>query len=170
MTRLYLACYRGRSWFPSRLIQWQTWSKYSHVSMAAHDTDSGTWANVEAWHPDGVRETDGLLIGHDPKTRVDLFEYVVPLTEFQILVALSFARAQAGDPYDWRGCLSFVLRRRMQRDGAWFCSELVAESMLRAGRPIYNCDPWKVSPGMVAISPVVRRAAAVISGLLWWTV
>lgn len=155
-TVIYVAAYRGVSWI-SRRIQWWTWSKYSHVSLARRLPD-GTWRNIEAWEGVGVRETDHPLSGHTPCTPVDLFAFRRPLTEVEQERLWSLALEELGKPYDYRGVLSFILRRRMQRDGAWFCSELVADKCAQVGHPLYICEPWRVTPGMVAESVALEYA------------
>jgi hypothetical protein len=153
---IYIALYRGKSIWPSRMIEWFSWSVYSHASLARRMED-GHWRNIEAW-AGAVRETAGLLVGHDPKTPVDLFRFVNPLTYLETEMLWDAAQQEIGKPYDYRGVLSFVLRRRMQRPGAWFCSELVAAKCAAISRPLFTCEPWRVAPGMIADSTVLEKA------------
>jgi uncharacterized protein YycO len=69
-----------------------------------------------------------------------------------------FARGQLGKPYDWTMVLRFISRRQESRKsrGKWFCSELVYASFQKAGVDLLrDTDPWEVSPGLLARSPLL---------------
>jgi len=148
---LYIAAYRGKSLFPSQAIEWMTWSKYSHLAISQEMPDS--FSIIEAWYPGGVQESHSFGKLHEKNTRVDLFRFILPLSEEEENAIMAAMRSKLGCPYDWRGVLSFVLRRRMQKDGAFFCSELVAWACNQANRPILAGPVWKIAPGDVTKSP-----------------
>lgn len=153
---IYIALYQGRSW-TSRVIRWFTWSKWSHASLAWY-ADDKLVSIFEAWTSGGVRETHAFLDGHTPGTRIDLYEFRKSLTPAEVKCIVAAARAELGKPYDWRGILSFIFRKRMQKPGSWFCSELVMHCCLCAARLLLMCEPWRASPGDLAMSPELRLA------------
>jgi uncharacterized protein YycO len=61
---------------------------------------------------------------------------------------LAFLGKQAGKPYDWRACITFLKSRQWQEDDSWFCSELIAAALIECGwfdRPLYFASS-RVSP------------------------
>ena len=154
-----IALYRGTSWV-SKAIRWFTWSQYSHAALAVIDGSSVTVR--EAWHK-GVRTTHSWDDGHESGTRIDLYVFRHPPTEKEEATILATFDAEMGKPYDWRGAASFFFRRRMQRDGAWFCSEIVAHSCMAGGRMLLACAPWRISPEGIANSPMLKPDGYVVA-------
>jgi len=156
-----IALYRGKSLFPSRLIEWFSWSKYSHASLAIEALDGLTI--YEAWASGGVRKTRAWHDGHTRGTRIDLYEFIDPMSDIEICAIRSAAESDLGRPYDFKGILSFLLRRRMQSKNALFCSEAVTLWCLSAGRILQDTEPWKIMPGHIGMSPILRYVSSVIA-------
>jgi uncharacterized protein YycO len=135
--------FRGRGFF-SQLIRWQTRSRYSHAAFLLPDGRV-----LEAWHS-GVRIA-ALRSWRD----IEAFD-VQAADAHQWAAVMTFARAQVGRGYDFRGVLRFLSRRRQPHDEQWFCSELVFAALQHAGVDLLrDTDPAEVSPGMLARSPLL---------------
>lgn len=150
-----LAFYRGRS-FISRAIRWFTRGEYSHVAPILPDGRI-----IEAWHnPSRVRFINHLGDGHARGTQVDVFSFDVPYPES----ATAFAESAVGMRYDFAGVLGFLTRRNSNRRNRVFCSEL-AMMVAKAGGTVLlqNVSDWKVSPSMLAMSPLLRFEGSVIT-------
>lgn len=147
--QLTIALHLGRGLL-SRLIRWQTRSPYSHASLLLPDG-----LCIEAREGIGVRALPGL---HVPAGElVDLFR-VEGVTPAQVEAIAEFARRQLGKPYDYTMVARFITRRQESRasQGKWFCSELVFAACQQAGlRLLRDTDPWEVSPGLLARSPLL---------------
>ena len=142
--------YRGTSAI-DRLIQWQTRSVYSHAAI---------------WQPNGniIESANGIgvRVRAVPKgisaEEADIFD--VPATEAQWMRAIDFCHAELGCKYDWIGIARFITRRPGGDDNRWFCSELVAAAFVAAGLPLLErIQPWAISPGLLAVSPLLRPRA-----------
>ena len=139
--------YRGTSTI-DRLIQWQTRSPYSHAAI---------------WLPSCsvVESANGIGVRHrvactDDAT-ADVFE-VPSATAAQWMRAIDFCTAEIGCKYDWIGIARFLTRKPGGDPDKWFCSELVAAAFEFAGVPLLErIEPWAISPGLIAISPLLRR-------------
>jgi len=132
----------------SRAIRWQTRSVYSHAALLRPDGSV-----IEAWPGEGVRER---LI--EDWTGIDAFT-IAGCTPQQWNAANIFARDHLGAHYDWLGVLRFVSRRDdADQKLSWFCSELVFASLQHAGITLLErIEPWAVSPGLLANSPLLTR-------------
>jgi uncharacterized protein YycO len=147
-----IGLYRGHS-ILSRAIQFQSRSPYSHAAWI-FDNQSV----VEAWIPDGVRYSTHFCKGHTPGTVIELFDFIEPLTEAEHSQIAGFLMGQRGRRYDYLGVLKFLSRRRATEDDSWFCSELVFAACLSAGRRLLSgVEPWRVYPGMLAMSPLLKK-------------
>jgi uncharacterized protein YycO len=153
MSRQLTICLHRGSTVMSRLIQWQTRSAYSHASMVLPDG-----LHIEAHETRGVQAFPRLTVA--PGEVVDLF--TVAVTKKQADKIAEFAREQLGKRYDWLMVLRFVTRRQEARatTGKWFCSELVYAACQQAGVELLrNTEPWEVSPGLLARSPLLVTLA-----------
>ena len=149
-----ICLYHGKS-FLSRLIRFRTWSCYSHVSWL----DDSTGEVYEAWIG-GVRRAPNINYGHKPGTLISMFD--VKLTQAQSKKLLQFFNEQVGRGYDYLGILGFAFRGEFQNQNKWFCSELIAGGFKEIGKPLLERIPnWKVYPGMLAYSPLLKWAGAV---------
>lgn len=152
-----IALYRGKS-FLSRVIQFRTWSAYSHAAWVCEDGEV-----IQAWRH-GVTLTPDLAHGHTPGTPVDLFD--IALTVNQRYEVEAFLRSQVGKPYDLRGALRFISRRQNAGDeqAGWFCSELIHAAFISAGIELLaRIESWKVDPGLLSISPLLTYRASIVT-------
>ena len=145
--RCRIALFKG-GWHPlSVAIRWQTDSQYSHAALLF-----GDFYLIEAWASPGVR-TRALKPGED----VDIFE-VAGCDDEASSVIWEFAQAQVGKGYDWLGVLRFISRNRLPENDRWFCSELVFEAFKKAEiNLLERTESWRVSPGMLSLSPLLKK-------------
>ena len=144
-----IALYRGKSLFPSRLIEFINWSPYSHASFI-HEFKGSC---VEAWTKGGVTTSPNFGVLHTPGTVVDLFR-VRDVTLAQEAQAYNFCVSQIGKKYDYWGIVHFITRHSGDDESRWFCSELVFEAYRLAGVDLLlRIEAHQVYPGMLAISP-----------------
>jgi uncharacterized protein YycO len=102
-----------------------------------------------------VQRVAGLLTQHKEKTVVEVYE-IVGLTDEQRARIETFLVAQIGKPYDYLAILGFMFRKPLQKPSRWFCSELVFAACQAAGiKLLARIPPWKVSPDLLAISPLL---------------
>ena len=108
---------------------------------------------VEAWQGDGVRV-------NSISDWAGVTRYEVPtMSRTQWEDAIAFALAEVGKGYDYWAIVRFVSRRRMPDNDRWFCSELVFAALAHVGVRIFErIEPWAVSPGLLAISPLLCPA------------
>jgi len=136
--------YTGQG-FGSGFIQKFTRGKASHVSLIF---DMGHCVvEVEAIQGKGV-------IVHPPHSKATkaYYELSVPLTYEQVIDAHAFATSVEGAKYDWLGVFSFALHRKKHSLNKFFCSELVAYTLLKVGYPVSRREPYKESPASVVES------------------
>jgi len=126
----------------SGVIQKFRRSRFSHVSLVFTLGEFPT--EIEAIQGKGV-------VKHYPYLRAEknFIEYDVPLTEDQALDALQTADSLVGSKYDWLGAAGFVTMRKKHDPFKWFCSELVAYSLLKAGYALSRRDPYLEAPDTV---------------------
>ena len=171
---IQLAAYQGTSLI-SRLIRWQTRSRYSHIAIRFTED---VWVKlgerekyihagnvIEAWKG-GVRLADDISESHDTKTPVDLFEFVVPLTEDEELAMSSFLVRQLGKGYDYEAIIRFLTREPVDHwhRQKWFCSELAFEAALTCGRRLLErCAAWEIPPRDVPRSPLLKFSKNLIT-------
>ena len=145
----YLLLYKGKSWV-SRLIRWQTRSKYSHAAIFI--PEEGVY---EAWHIGGVQKNKDWKVLHKKGTIVDVF---CP-TEFDkenTQKVVEFLESQVGKKYDFRSVFRFLTRQPEHPDDKdkWFCSELASMAFMRAGYCLLKrIEPWAISPALLSYSP-----------------
>lgn len=146
-----IALYRGTS-PTSRLIRAFTWSPYSHASWVSSDLSR----EIESWRKGVTAGAFGA--NHTPGTVVDLYEVEGEVDAVSANVEGHMGSA-LGCGYDLHGVLHFVSRRpeRPLDQWRWFCSELVFWAYERSGLPLLARVPrWKVSPGLLSYSPLLR--------------
>ena len=189
--RVLVALFRDAPGFIGRLIRWQTrsiggrrteeggpvFSGYSHAALVFYSSHwiwelNEGWASIEAREFKGVRRSDGAkvdeVLERHPKASVDLFE-VRTATGFELKrerveACLKFAVDQIGKGYDYTMVARFISRRQASRrtSGKWFCSELVFAALQKAGVDLLaRTEPWEVSPGQLARSPLLKWCATI---------
>ena len=146
--RLLVRGYNGQG-FGSGFIRWFTFGSYSHVSLVfeGHDSD----LEVEAIQGKGV--IYHAPHGHEEKS---FDEFVVDLTDEQITTAKCVALGLEGAEYDWKGIWGFLRKKKRHSEEKWFCSELVAYALWKAGRPVSRREPWRETPTSVCESFVLE--------------
>lgn len=148
MPRVTVALFQGPG-LVSRLIRWQTRSAYSHAAIVL---PSG--AVIESREGIGVRQLSAL----EPKHGEEIDFFAVDVTDEQLAALTRFLHRQLGKKYDWTMVARFVTRRQESRAsrGRWFCSELVFAAFQVAGiHLLRGTEPWEVSPGLLARSPLL---------------
>lgn len=147
MKSLYIALYGG-SGVIGTAIRWQTRSQYAHAALVRGKV------LIEA------KEGKGVLARQlEPADEAATYFEVRGLTDEQVAQAWAFAAVQVHKGYDWTMVLRFVSRRQESRasTGKWFCSELVYAAFKEAGVDLLReTEPWEVSPGLLARSPLLR--------------
>lgn len=155
-----LALYKG-SGLISKTICWHTRSDFSHVGIELADGSI-----IEAWHKGGVRQRPSLLDGMEKTVRVDVLEFVAPITQTQEEAAESFLKAQLGKKYDWRAIGGFLTRNTTAEDrrnsDRWICSELAFVACAKADRLLQERKAaWMINPDHVSMSPLLRLVRSV---------
>lgn len=164
-----IALYQGKSLI-SRLIRWQTRSPYSHAAFLLDDGNV-----IEAWVP-CCREISPTSKVHSPKlvalskqhtpgTRVDIFNFVCPLTREENQRLEWLARRDVGTPYDYRSIFRFVTRKRSsQQRRRLFCSEQVFARCEQIGRALLDrTEAWRVPPDWLARSPLLYLEETIVT-------
>ena len=102
---------------------------------------------------------DGRLLGALPNGGVQIrpigkYKHAIRL-EVPIANGYQFALSQINKPYDWGAVigLGMPFPRNWHSPAQWFCSELVAESLLRAGFPIVRELSDRITPRDLLLSP-----------------
>lgn len=135
----FIRIHSGKGLFSS-LIQFQSWSKASHVSL--HVGNRG----YEAREGKGVREFNPYEENFEDIIQVRR----IYLTNDQALDMRSFLRTQLGKGYDYIQVFRFLLREKESHltQDKWFCSELVAKACSYVGVNLFGPDlpPWKTKP------------------------
>lgn len=137
--------YRGKGIWAA-LIRWFTRSNYAHVSVVFED---GT---VYESRP-GKGVTKGKLKSTDGVTPFVYKTGARPDSE----AARKFCESELGTPYDYFGCICFILGLKQRRsDSAYFCSEFIADAAVTASAPLQErVASFKLSPDICAMSPVI---------------
>lgn len=161
------AFHRGRGLI-AWLIRWQTRSPYSHVSIILPDgtvvesrEPESLWGIVKLMltgKGGGVRRLAGIQHAIKPGEYADLF-FPPPMDDSTTAALADWYLSQVGKPYDIWMVLRFLSRRQETRasTGKWFCSEFWFAGFLRFGiRLLALTEPWEVSPGGGARSPLLR--------------
>ena len=110
------------------------WSPWSHCALIDGDEV------IEASALHGVRRRPLQALIQD-STKWEIVEF--PVEENGVL---TMAQTQLGKPYDWGGVFGIGIRRRWQDADSWFCSELVAWAMEKAGFPLFRTQAWRITP------------------------
>lgn len=132
----------------SKLIEWETRSKYSHAAIV--QSDGGVIESVEGLGVHRLPRMEDVVL----PDRIDLFT-VLGLTEAGERAVEVFLGQQLGLPYDWPDLTGFITRTFQQEArGAWFCSELAFAAIEAGGVTLLrDIPPYQVSPGTLSLSP-----------------
>ena len=131
--------------FTSRMIQWFTWSDFSHVDFLLRD---GRFL--------GARLEGGVQIRPHDYITPSVFKYAYVEVDDPRKV-YGWATSQLGKPYDWRAILGFLPREDWHEPGHWFCSELVAQAFNLKDTVIVDNQMDRITPQSVLESPRVHK-------------
>jgi hypothetical protein len=166
--KAYILASKGKS-FVSRLIRkYQRGFPYTHIAYVLKP-DKHNPLVIEAWHePYKITFKPPFLEGggvymyrfgdnHTPGTEFTIFS--VDVTEEQKQKIEEFLYNTLGrSKYDFKGILGFATFSDYQNPNKWFCSELVFTAFQNAGVKLLNfIEPWKVSPRILLLSPLLKR-------------
>jgi|GEM_PF-6417883 len=132
----------------SAAIRWATNGRYSHVDLVLPNGLLG--AHLEG----GVQLRP---FGYANFTATERVYCEVPNES----VALAFAIAQIGKPYNGDALLDMVLHRERKfamEQSSWFCDELLYAAALAGGVRLLNTDnPLSLTPWEVYLSPYWKK-------------
>lgn len=134
----------------SWLINIWTIGKYSHCEIVNTNNsyDMKDWSNYSATaleNGGGVTSTRGTQ--YNPESW-DIFEVVGEGNEE---VALEFLEKQVGKKYDWTGIfLSMIFNTSQHEPNRWFCSEIVAEALVRGDYLVTDIKSQSLHPNRLA--------------------
>lgn len=139
MTKVYLACYRGRADKPAHrlcdtMTRFFTRGKYSHCELAVPITSNTYQCYSSSYRDGGVRTK---VITLDPN-KWDLFHSNLNIKDLE-----AYYEKTKGSQYDLLGALGCVSGLRQNKD-SYFCSEWCFNAM-------FNSDQgWRFSPAALA--------------------
>lgn len=144
-----VALFRGTVSWLSKVIEWDTRSKYCHAAILMRDGSL-----VESIEPTGVRRVADWQ-NNSPSEPADLFTVAGVADE----AVEAFLVAQIGKPYAMLDLVGFITRDDRDEDrGGWFCSELAFAAIAAGGVELLrDIAPFQVSPGILALSPLLIR-------------
>lgn len=156
---MLIALFKGRGLI-SALIRWQTRGTYSHAAII---TGLRPLTIIEAWQGSGVRQKS---LGFDLKN-IDFFA-LRKEPNFSTERAITFACAQLGFPYDYRGVFRFVTRVPAHINSKWFCSELVHEAVRVGGMELLQRESSEVAPEHLSWSTkLIRISRSELEAMLY---
>jgi uncharacterized protein YycO len=138
--------------FSSPLIEFFTWSRFSHVDLVLPD---GKLL--------GARINGGVKIREPGYEEFDsLQQWQVECDEYQAERITVAAKSQIGTPYDWLSIVNFVVHRNWRKTNSWFCSELVAWAFEQGGLPLLNprVEVNRITPEDILLSPLLKQVVA----------
>lgn len=138
----------------SRLIRWQTRSKYSHSALLL---DDGSVIEAWAWpYPGRVRRVATMSMQHTPRTVVDIFKFTNSLTPAENEEFERIANTFIGRPYAYKNIARFLTRDRGSDTGPVFCSEMVFLCCAKMHRDLLlRTEAWRVPPDWIPRSGTI---------------
>lgn len=142
----------------SQAIRDVTWSAFSHVEFYLLEPltlPNGAvipagWT-IGAHAAGGVKPRPGNYAVFTNEER-----YRIPVTPEQKTAILAYAAQQIGKPYDFADIAGILLHRDWRAEDTWICSELLAASFEKGGKPLLHAPAGKVNritPRDVYLSP-----------------
>lgn len=135
----------SRSGFFARLIQFKTWSRYSHCEVLIDEAHT-------------VASRDGQGVNEYGIDRHGLALVLRPIAPVDLVAAMAWFQTVKGQKYDWLGLLAFTSAKLQGKEnGRMFCSEFVTR-FLRAGGfdPFNGYDADGIAPSEFCKSPSFR--------------
>lgn len=130
--------------FSSKIIRWFTRSQWSHVDLVMPD---GSLL--------GALPFKGVVQRKEDKNKGETKTLYVRVPDEMANLVFNFAEEQLGKKYDWIAIYGFVGRHDWQREGKWFCSELVFASIKKSGVELLHGKKWRISPRDLYLSPIL---------------
>jgi uncharacterized protein YycO len=148
---LKVALFRSTVSVISRAIEWETRSPYCHAAIWLRDGSL-----IESIEGAGVRQVPNWQ-----PAASDVVDFFTVAANLDQDATEAFLRAQVGKPYANRDIIGFLVRAKDQEDpNAFFCSELVFAAILAGNVALlHRIEPFEVSPGMLALSPLLNPTA-----------
>lgn len=109
-------------------IRTVTWSRWSHVAVVLPD---GINALEAVWPRVVVTPVQNIIDRHTAHS----FAYIDCPDD---AIGIEWGLTQRGKPYDLQGVLGLGLHRDWQKDDAWWCSELAAMTVVKAGNRLFR--------------------------------
>lgn len=130
--------------------RWSTKCDWSHVDMQFRD---GTLIGATRHGVEKMKINDRIS-GKRPVRAYRVDEIELPDEQ----AAYEFALAQVGKKYDWTALVGMIIPWRVNWDDdqRWVCSELVAATAAKGGRPLARYDAWRINPGFLDSSPLLK--------------
>lgn len=169
MDKIICLCgYKGKSFFPSKLIKWITWGDYSHVAIMLPDEAGLVY---EAWDSVGVRRVNSLSDRHSDGTVVDVKYIKVSEEAYKDIIWALIS--QLGKKYDFRGVFRFppILRLFVKEASStaeqekWFCSEYGCWAFSKSKVTIQEKPFNRISPSDAMASPATTYFDSFICGI-----
>lgn len=147
----------------SRIIVWATRGEYSHLSLRFILSEEEVQIfkhffkgeltrdhEIEAIQFKGVHHQPFV-----PSPNQTWFDF--EQTQNQSKIIFGEAIDKIGCGYDWLGIKSFLTRKDSENKLKWFCSELVAWCLLKAGIRLLWMACFKISPRLGVASTVLHK-------------
>ncbi len=139
-------------WMVDKLIQFRTWSPYTHVALILSYRDreiiSATWPKIKR---ENVSE-------YAKGTKVEVYEIECSTKQAEKVRQWFLSRErQAG--YDLPGLIGFIVRGKIEDEKKFFCSEAFVTACYAAGIEVFapkRCPAYKVAPGTLRWSPRLK--------------
>ena len=156
-----VVAYSGRG-AGSKLIIWGTRGRFSHLALRFLEIEKPIRDMV--FDKFALRiapdfEVESLqfkgVIGHSFHRQDNQVVFNFKHDEAQALVILKTAIGLLGKGYDYRGIGGFLSRRDKHNPNRWFCSELVAWCLLKAGIVLLWLPPFKQAPNTTVSSTLL---------------
>jgi hypothetical protein len=156
-----VVAYSGRG-AGSKLIKWGTRGRFSHLSLRFLEIEKPIRDMV--FDKFALRiapdyEVESLqfkgVIGHSFERQDNQVVFNFKHDEAQAWVILRTAINLLGSGYDYRGIGGFLSRRSKHNPSKFFCSELVAYCLIKAGIVLLWLPPFKQAPNTTVSSTLL---------------
>lgn len=142
---MIFACFRDTGLYDDFIRLDERGDPYTHVAIYLGDR------LLEAYPGSGVRYRP---MDQVDASKMDLFQ--VSMTPEQEALAMAFAEAQLGDPYDWKGIAGVVVGHPDDSYDRWFCSKYCFQVAKVGGVPLLErITCGRVRPYEFSISPIL---------------
>lgn len=146
----------------SKVIRTATWGDYSHVDFIYESVTLDTTRNDHGYpvfHHNplllGATFGKGVCLREMPKVIETSTKYAIAEVDVSPM-ALEYAASQLGKKYDYLALVGFPLRKDIEDQDRWFCTELVTWAIERAGLDMFTEKVSRITPRDLYIHPYVR--------------